>query len=82
MRDIFCGNGTVVPAGYRALGTRYDCLRKGFGAGMYVSRAPDFMPLLVLALLALLTVVVVYFATSVKDESVTRKDDPRPATYF
>jgi hypothetical protein len=37
MAKIFCGNGNIAPPGYDALGTRYECLRKGFGAGKYSS---------------------------------------------
>lgn len=37
MVKIFCGNGDVVPAGYDQLGTRYQCLQKGFGAGLHKS---------------------------------------------
>lgn len=37
MVKIFCGNGDIVPAGYDRLGTRYQCLQKGFGAGLYKS---------------------------------------------
>lgn len=37
MVKIFCGNGDIVPAGYDQLGTRYQCLQKGFGAGLYKS---------------------------------------------
>ena len=32
---IYCGNQEQKPNGYDKLGTRYDCLRKGFGAAMY-----------------------------------------------
>lgn len=39
MPEIFCGNGDVVPPGYDLLGTRYECLRKGFGAGRFSSKS-------------------------------------------
>lgn len=32
---VFCGNSDLAPVGYDRVGTRYECLRKGFGAGMY-----------------------------------------------
>jgi hypothetical protein len=35
---LYCGNQNVAPPGYARLGTRYECLRKGFGAGLL---APD-----------------------------------------
>lgn len=35
---IFCGNGRAVPPGYTALGTRYECLRRGFGTGLHARR--------------------------------------------
>lgn len=52
MPRIFCGNGRAVPAGYDALGTRYACLRKGFGAGRASARG-SWLPALALALAAL-----------------------------
>jgi hypothetical protein len=30
----YCGNRTVLPQGYSRRGSRYECLRTGFGAGM------------------------------------------------
>lgn len=44
MVKIFCGNGDIIPPGYDQLGTRYECLKKGFGAGMYKSRVQKQIP--------------------------------------
>lgn len=33
-KSIYCGTKRI-PAGYGRYGSRYECLRRGFGAGMY-----------------------------------------------
>lgn len=35
LKDFYCGTAKKVPVGYEKHGTRYECLRRGFGAGMY-----------------------------------------------
>lgn len=30
---VYCGNRVNIPEGYIRAGTKYECLRKGFGAG-------------------------------------------------
>jgi len=32
---LYCGNDNELPGGYDGFGTRYDCLRKGIGVGIY-----------------------------------------------
>lgn len=36
---IYCGNQDVLPPGYTRFGTRYECLRKGYGAALF---APEY----------------------------------------
>jgi hypothetical protein len=35
---FYCGDSDILPEGYYRLGTRSECLRKGFGTGMYKER--------------------------------------------
>jgi hypothetical protein len=32
---FYCGNKKKHPTGYSRVGTRYECMKKGFGAGSY-----------------------------------------------
>ena len=32
---LYCGNNEEIPEGYDGLGSRYDCLKKGIGVGLY-----------------------------------------------
>jgi hypothetical protein len=34
----YCGPKSVVPPGYDSMGSRYTCLKKGFGAGKYTEK--------------------------------------------
>jgi len=70
MVKIFCGNGDIVPPGYDQLGTRYQCLQKGFGAGLYKSRAPSvpWWGIAGLLVLLVLVLVVVYKRTKEKHQ--------------
>lgn len=44
---LFCGNGDTVPRGYDALGSRFQCLRKGYGAGKYTRERVGYKGMLV-----------------------------------
>jgi len=33
---VYCGDKTALPAGYTDFGSRFRCLRKGVGVGLYV----------------------------------------------
>lgn len=35
---MYCGDKQVLPQGYSSFGSRYNCLRKGVGVGMSISR--------------------------------------------
>ncbi len=35
---MYCGDKKELPVGYDIFGSSYNCLRKGFGAGMYSER--------------------------------------------
>jgi len=35
---IYCGNKRKTPYNYSRLGSRYECMRKGFGSGSYSER--------------------------------------------
>lgn len=35
-RKIYCGNQEQLPDSYTEFGSRYDCLRRGVGIGLYV----------------------------------------------
>jgi hypothetical protein len=37
MPALYCGNSDVLPPGYEDFGSRYSCLRKGFGVGSGVT---------------------------------------------
>lgn len=34
-KDFYCGKAENVPDKYERHGSRYECLKRGFGAGMY-----------------------------------------------
>lgn len=34
-KDFYCGTARKVPDEYERHGTRYECLKRGYGAGMY-----------------------------------------------
>jgi hypothetical protein len=34
---LYCGNGNVVPDGYDRAGSRFECLRKGYGSALVYS---------------------------------------------
>lgn len=34
-KDIYCGKSRKIPDEYKRHGTKYECLKRGFGAGMY-----------------------------------------------
>jgi hypothetical protein len=35
-KNIYCGNSKKLPKKYHMFGSRYDCLRRGVGVGLYV----------------------------------------------
>lgn len=35
IREKYCGNSNVLPDGYTRFGTRYECLKTGYGAALY-----------------------------------------------
>lgn len=38
MERLYCGDKQVLPQGYTGFATRYTCLRKGVGIGLYKIR--------------------------------------------
>jgi hypothetical protein len=90
---IFCGNGTAIPPGYDALGTRYECLRKGFGAGKSsIQYSVSYMPVFLLILAAVSVAIITYFFLSKtqkhskqgfvrKNKSSSYKDDTNKKNY-
>jgi hypothetical protein len=79
MVKIFCGNGNIIPPGYDQLGTRYECLKKGFGAGMYKSRVQTQIPsesvgipwlIIGISAIVLVVIFVSYKRTKEKDEEL------------
>lgn len=78
MPAIFCGNGDTLPAGYGTFGTRYECLRKGFGAGL--SARSTLVPLLVFVLVCLVVVCVLALVIKYKDEDAEYNPEHGPDT--
>ena len=80
MPKIFCGNGDFVPPGYDALGTRYECLRKGFGAGKYSSHNSykdntfRYWLFLLVIIATIAAGVATYFYLSTKQQKSSDKD--------
>ena len=73
MVKIFCGNGDTVPPGYNQLGTRYQCLQKGFGAGLYKSRTSSSVPwwsIAAIAAVAVLVLLMYYKRTKEKHQKL------------
>jgi len=34
-KPVYCGNQEIVPDGYSQLGTRFECMKKGYGSALY-----------------------------------------------
>ncbi len=37
-KKLYCGNKKRTPKKYSRMGTRYECMKKGFGIGSYIQR--------------------------------------------
>jgi hypothetical protein len=37
-KKFYCGNKKRTPKKYSRMGTRYECMKKGFGVGSYIQR--------------------------------------------
>ena len=81
---IFCGNGTSIPPGYDARGTRYGCLKKGFGAGRYMTTTQhsiSYMPAFLLILTTVAVAVITYLFLSETSKPSSYKDDRKKKNY-
>lgn len=73
---VFCGNSELVPAGYDALGTRFQCLRKGYGAGKHNQIREGYTRMLVgLVVVSVSITLIMYLVYMAWDLENTRKDD-------
>lgn len=58
---VYCGTKLHLPEGYDMFGTPYECLKKGFGVGMYKNKKSSNIWLyLFIAVLLCLTALVMY----------------------
>lgn len=79
MVKIFCGNGDIVPAGYDQLGTRYQCLQKGFGAGLYKSsgaQSRSKLPIvwLIIGIVGIILILIFVLCKRTKEKDQKLKD--------
>jgi len=73
---VFCGNSESVPAGYDALGTRFQCLRKGYGAGKHNQIREGYTRMLAgLVVVSVSITVIMYLVYMAWDLENTQKDD-------